>query len=159
MTTVDIEQASTETTPEGYQGASPEAIRQHYDVSNDFYQLWLDPTLTYSGAMWEEGDDLEAAQIRKIDYHIEQARAPGTGRVLEIGCGWGSTLRRLVNVHGVRKAIGLTLSQAQRDWLNNTLDDPRIEVRLENWFDHEPEAPYDAIISIAAFEAFAKYDL
>ena len=52
-------------------GASAAAIQHHYDVSNDFYRLWLDPTLTYSSALWEPGDTLDAAQIRKIDFHIK----------------------------------------------------------------------------------------
>ncbi len=141
----------------GYKGASAQAIRFHYDVGNDFYRLWLDPSLTYSCALWEErdeDDELELAQTRKLDFHIHQARAAGAERVLDIGCGWGSLLRRLVEAHRVRNAVGLTLSAAQAQYLA-TLENPHIEVREENWFDHLPENPYRAIISIAAFEAFA----
>ena len=138
-------------------GASLEAIQHHYDVGNEFYRLWLDPTLTYSGAMWEPGDTLETAQLRKLDYHIEQAQAAGSARVLDVGCGWGGMLRRLVETHGVAKAVGLTLSQAQADWVKG-LGLPNVEVRLENWQDHRPEDSYDAIISVGAFEHFAKLD-
>ena len=66
------------TPPTEYRGASGPAIRHHYDVGNGFYQLWLDPTLTYSCALWAEADrddSLEIAQTRKLDYHVEQARA------------------------------------------------------------------------------------
>src|SRR5947199_10843989 len=73
-------------------GASPEAIQHHYDVGNDFYRLWLDPTLTYSCALWEEGDSddmLERAQRRKIEHHARRVRVPAGGRVLDVGCGWG----------------------------------------------------------------------
>jgi cyclopropane-fatty-acyl-phospholipid synthase len=144
-----------------YQGASAEAIQHHYDVSNEFYKLWLDQTQTYSCALWkddEKFEDLETAQLRKLAYHTAQAKAGGAKRVLEIGCGWGSLLEHLTKVDGVEKAIGLTLSQAQLEHIN-LLDNPQISVNLENWFDHSPEMPYDSIISIAAFEAFAKPDL
>jgi cyclopropane-fatty-acyl-phospholipid synthase len=141
-----------------YEGASVEAIRHHYDAGNDFYRLWLDPTLTYSCGMWETGEDadaLESAQRRKVDYHIAQARARDAHRVLDIGCGWGWLLKRLVQSHNVREAVGLTLSDAQAEWIQSFADD-RVCVRLENWFDHLPDRPYDAIVSIEAFEAFAK---
>lgn len=144
-----------------YKGASVAAIRHHYDAGNEFYRLWLDPTLTYSCAMWDGLEfplELESAQRRKIDFHIMQAKAQNAGRVLDIGCGWGSLLKGLVAEHNVGKAVGLTLSKAQAEWVAS-FDDERIDVHLENWFDHSPEQPYDAIISVAAFEAFAKPEL
>jgi cyclopropane-fatty-acyl-phospholipid synthase len=137
-------------------GASPEAIQYHYDIGNDFYRLWLDSTLTYSGALWKEGDTLESAQQHKIDWHINQARAHGATRVLDVGCGWGSVLRRLVDVHGVERAVGLTLSAAQLQWIT-AFNHPQLEVRLESWSDHVPDEPYDAIISLGAFEHFAQF--
>jgi cyclopropane-fatty-acyl-phospholipid synthase len=141
-------------------GASPEAIQRHYDVGSDFYGLWLDDTMSYSCALWEPGDtddDLKTAQLRKIDYHIESAHAANSARVLDIGCGWGATLRRLVREYGVQKAVGLTLSLDQEEHIASR-PDARIEVRLESWLDHEPALPYDAIISIGAFEHFARPD-
>jgi cyclopropane-fatty-acyl-phospholipid synthase len=149
-------QATREPNP----GASAAAIRRHYDVGNDFYRLWLDPTLSYSCALWDEreGDDgLETAQLRKIDYHIDGARARGADRVLDVGCGWGAALRRLVDA-GARRAVGLTLSQQQADWVG-AWRDPRIEVRLEGWLDHAPARPYDAVLSVGAFEHFARADM
>ena len=136
-------------------GASAEAIQHHYDVSNDFYRIWLDSTNTYSSALWEENDNLESDQLRKIDFHIERARAKGKKRVLDVGCGWGSTLKRLVEIHGVEHAVGLTLSNAQAEWIAS-FKHPQIEARLESWSDHSPKEPYDVIISIGAFEHFAK---
>ena len=138
-------------------GASSVAIQHHYDVGNEFYRLWLDPTLSYSGAMWEPGDTLETAQLRKLDFHIEQARASGAARVLDVGCGWGGLLRRMAEVHGVGQSVGLTLSRAQAEWVA-ALDIPNVETHLESWSEHEPAAPYDAIISIGAFEHFATLD-
>ena len=137
-------------------GASAEAIQYHYDVSTQFYQLWLDATCTYSCALWRGTEDtLDAAQLRKLDFHIQQARAQGASRVLDIGCGWGSTLQHMVKTAEVQQAVGLTLSQAQAAWIANR-QLPNVEVRLESWTDYAPTDPFDAIISIGAFEHFAK---
>jgi cyclopropane-fatty-acyl-phospholipid synthase len=137
-------------------GASAEAIQHHYDVGDGFYQLWLDETRTYSCALWEnETETLEAAQFRKLDYHITQARAHGAKRVLDVGCGWGSLIQRLVHEHGVQHVTGLTLSATQQAHIQSQ-GWKGVEVRRENWFDHSPTEPYDAIISIGAFEHFAR---
>jgi cyclopropane-fatty-acyl-phospholipid synthase len=141
-----------------YAGASAGAIQGHYDVGNAFYRLWLDESMTYSCALWEEGDTLEEAQARKLDYLIELAGASGAHRVLDIGCGWGSLIQRLLHPHRVEHVTGLTLSDAQADEVRLRRD-PRIEVRVENWIDHRPQEPYDAIISIGAFEHFARFGL
>jgi cyclopropane-fatty-acyl-phospholipid synthase len=141
-----------------YRGATAESIRHHYDVSNDFFALWLDEDLTYTCALWGEGDTLESAQERKLDHLVEGARAAGANRVLDVGCGWGSLLKRLVGTHGVGHAVGLTLSDSQAEKLG-ALALPRTEVRVENWLDHKPEEKYDAIISIGAFEHFARTGL
>ena len=137
-------------------GASAEAIQFHYDVSNDFYRLWLDSTMTYSCALFDDDDpddDLEHAQCRKLDLHARWANAQGAGRILDVGSGWGSMARRLVEQYEVKQVVGLTLSREQHE---STVDmDPRCEIRLENWKDHQPAAPYDGIISIGAFEHFA----
>lgn len=137
-------------------GASPEAIRHHYDVGNGFFGLWLDSSMTYSAGMWgAETESLESAQSQKRSYHIQASRAEGQKRVLEIGCGWGSILADLVNVHGVETAVGLTLSPAQREWIEK-LNMSGVESRLEGWQNHVPLAPYDAIISVGAFEHFVR---
>jgi cyclopropane-fatty-acyl-phospholipid synthase len=143
-------------TKEAVRGASPEAIQHHYDVGNAFYRLWLDESMSYSCALWDgEADSLAAAQARKIDYHIGQAHAAGVARVLDIGCGWAAVLKRLTAVHGAGRAVGLTLSREQEEWAGAT-HDARVEVRRESWADHVPSAPYDAVISIGAFEHFAR---
>ena len=137
-------------------GASAAAIRSHYDAGNDFYALWLDPTLTYSAALWDEPDlSLEEAQLRKLDFHVAAAGAAGARRVLDVGCGWGSLLERLTRAHGVERAVGLTLSEAQVAWVAARAN-PRVEVRLESWVDHAPAEPYDAIVTIGALEHFAR---
>jgi cyclopropane-fatty-acyl-phospholipid synthase len=139
-------------------GGSPEAIQAHYDVGDEFFRLWLDPTLTYSCALWEEDEPdslLEQAQRRKIAYHVRQARARGAGRVLDVGCGWGSVLRHLMDEADVGHATGLTLSKRQAAHVA-AWGHPRLAVRLESWADHTPDQPYDAVISVGAFEHFAR---
>lgn len=136
-------------------GASPRAIQAHYDTGNAFYALWLDPTRTYSCALWDDAKTLEEAQIHKVDYHIEQSGAAGADRVLDIGCGWGSVLKRLTKDHSAKYAVGLTLSEAQLKYIDAQKLDG-VDVRLESWADHMPPQPYDAIISIGALEHFVR---
>lgn len=144
---------------ETYLGAGSAAIRHHYDVGNDFWRIWLDSTMSYSCAMWEEpDDDLERAQRRKLDFHVDQARAAGAARVLDVGCGWGAMLMHLVGSYGVKHAVGLTLSEAQAEYLRAIAPD-NVEVWVRNWSDYEPTEPFDAIISVGAFEHFARQGL
>lgn len=144
---------------ETYLGAGSGAIRHHYDVGNDFWQLWLDPTMAYSCAMWADpADDLETAQRRKLDFHAEQAGAAGAARVLDIGCGWGAQLMHLVGSQGVKHAVGLTLSDAQAEYLR-ALAPSNVEVLVRSWSDYEATEPFDAIISVGAFEHFARQGL
>ena len=106
---VPSERAST-------RGGTESAIRHHYDVSSAFYALWLGEALTYSCAMWGDDDDpedLPAAQLRKIDYHLHSAGISRARHVLDVGCGWGSLLERALTYPQVTTATGLTLSEAQ----------------------------------------------
>jgi cyclopropane-fatty-acyl-phospholipid synthase len=136
-----------------------EAIQAHYDAGNQFYKLWLDSRMVYSCAMWPGGhydNDLEAAQLRKLDFHIDQAGATTARRILDVGCGWGALLKRCVERNpNVEAAVGLTLSAEQARHCTDTLRSPAIECRLEDWRDHQAAVPYDSIISIGAFEHFA----
>ncbi|MBF6228634.1 class I SAM-dependent methyltransferase [Nocardia abscessus] len=136
--------------------AAAAAIRHHYDAGNDFYRLWLDSSLSYSCALRESGDDtLEAAQERKLRFHLDAIGADSAAAVLDIGCGWGAILQRLSRQHAVARSVGLTLSPAQAEFVR-TLDLPGAEVRLENWMHFEPDVRFDGIISIGAFEHFAR---
>jgi cyclopropane-fatty-acyl-phospholipid synthase len=139
-------------------GASVEAIEAHYDLGNDFFELWLDESMTYTCALWDAAnpqDTLAGAQARKRNYLIGEALAAHTPRVLDVGCGWGGLLRHLVAEHGVTQATGLTLSRAQADFIE-AQSSAGVEVLVESWADHVPQAPYDAILSVEAFEAFAR---
>jgi cyclopropane-fatty-acyl-phospholipid synthase len=137
-------------------GASKAAISFHYDLGNEFFRLFLDRECCYSCAMYDkQSDSFEAAQQRKLEYHIQQARADGAARVLDIGCGWGALQKKLVKEHQVKVAVGLTLSDNQAEWIRS-MGLAGVEVRVESWSDHVPTAPYDSIISIGAFEHFAR---
>ena len=124
---------------------SVEAIRHHYDVGNEFYRLWLDPSLSYSCA-WRAGETttLEQAQEEKLRRHL--AAAGARARLLDVGCGWGGILARA----GV-PAVGLTLSDEQAAHVR----DLGFDVRVQDWRDHESDERYDGIVSIGAFEHFA----
>jgi cyclopropane-fatty-acyl-phospholipid synthase len=136
-------------------GGSAVAVRYHYDVGRDFYRLWLDETMTYSCAFWDEGDDLASAQKRKIEYHLAQARADSARSILDVGCGWGGLIRTVAQRPRIERIVGLTLSEDQADFVRGRGIE-NADVRLESWTEHESAEPYDAIVSVGAFEHFAK---
>jgi cyclopropane-fatty-acyl-phospholipid synthase len=138
-------------------GGTESAIRHHYDVSSAFYALWLGDALTYSCGMWRGGDDpedLSAAQLRKIDYHLHSAGISRARHILDVGCGWGSLLERALTYPQVATATGLTLSEAQFQYIA-ARDIAGLKVRKESWISHRPVAKYDSIVSIGALEHFA----
>ena len=139
------------------EGASPEAVRSHYDISNEFYRLWLGPTMMYTSGRWPPGApaDLDTAQASKLDFFADRVLPTAGGRLLDIGCGWGGALRRFVQRPGVAGGVGLTLSPAQ---VEHVAADPipGAEVRLQSWTQHASFERYDAIFSFGAFEHFAR---
>ncbi len=130
-------------------------IASHYDLGNGFYRQWLDPTMTYSSALFETPDQpLEQAQIAKWRHIADMADLRPGQRLLEIGCGWGGFARWAARERGC-EVVGLTLSQAQRDWAlaeiaKDGLDD-KIEIRLQDYRD--VDGTFDRIVSIEMFEA------
>jgi cyclopropane-fatty-acyl-phospholipid synthase len=123
-------------------------IRAHYDVGNDFYRLWLDPTMTYSSALRRSPDeDLSTAQSNK--YHRILDRLEDTGaRILEIGCGWGGFAEAAINrAHNI---LGVTLSRAQRDFAAMRLQD-RADIILKDY--RNLAGKFDHLVSIEMFEA------
>src|SRR5205823_9847811 len=129
-----------------------EALQHHYDVSNEFYALWLDPRMVYSCAYFrEEGDSLEAAQLQKLDHICRKLRlAPGE-RFLDIGCGWGALVIRAAEKYGV-DATGITLSENQHRLATERIRaaglEGRCRVELQDYRDHEGEGSYDKIASV-----------
>jgi cyclopropane-fatty-acyl-phospholipid synthase len=139
-----------------------EDVQAHYDLSDDFYRLFLDPSQTYSCAYFERDDmTLEEAQQAKVDLTLGKLGLQPGMTLLDVGCGWGSTLRRAVEKYDVN-VIGLTLSKNQAAHAQKTLDamdSPRSkDVRLAGW--EEFHEPVDRIVSIGAFEHFGfdRYD-
>lgn len=138
-------------------GASAAAIEAHYDVSNDFFALWLDPELIYTCASWDGVHDprgLEQAQQRKIDYFACALGISQGMDILDIGCGWGGMLRRFCATHCAARGVGLTLSPSQADYAAQ-MPSRGVELRVQSWVDFEPDRRFDAIVSIEAIEAFA----
>ena len=137
-------------------------IQHHYDLSDDFYRLFLDPSQTYSCAYFERDDmTLEEAQLAKIDLSLGKLSLKPGMTLLDIGCGWGATMKRAVEKHDVN-VIGLTLSKNQAVRVQEILhydDGPRTKrVLLDGW--EQFREPVDRIVSIGAFEHFgrARYD-
>ncbi|MVU80546.1 methyltransferase domain-containing protein [Nocardia sp. ET3-3] len=132
-------------------------VQSHYDLSDDFYSLFLDPSMTYSCAFFERADmTLEEAQQAKIDLALGKLGLEPGMTLLDVGCGWGSTMIRAVLTYGVQ-VIGLTLSRNQFDHVRGRLRELGIteaEVRLQGWEEFDGRA--DRIVSIGAFEHFRK---
>src|SRR5262245_44152293 len=137
-------------------GTSPAAIAHHYDLSDDFFAIWLGANLVYSCALWNADDPherLETAQQRKIDFFANELAVSGK-RVLDIGCGWGALLDRFARSHGLASGVGLTLSQAQAAFAN-ARHLSGVDYLVESWVDHRPDRPYDAIACIEMTEHLA----
>lgn len=131
-------------------------IRYHYDVSNDFFALWLDARRVYSCAYFTSPDlSLEAAQVAKLDHICRKLNLQADEHFLDIGCGWGGLIVHAAENYGVR-AAGITLSQEQHTYVNKlvrsrNLQD-RVTVRLMNFHDMVGKAQYDKIASVGMFE-------
>jgi len=139
-------------------GATARDIQFHYDLGREFYQVWLDESMTYSCAKFEPGDDLHTAQLRKLDFHIKQAEISANAHVLDIGCGWGSLIRRIIDTVENPRCLGLTLSQDQKSKVEET-DHDNVEAQLRSWETLTDENAFDAVVSIGAFEHFARPEM
>lgn len=137
-------------------GAAPAAIQAHYDAGDAFFATFLDPSLIYSCALFDDrAASLEDAQRAKIDWHLDAAGVAARTRLLDIGCGWGALMERAVETRRAASAVGLTLSRTQAAHIAAGAS-AGIEAQLEHWRNHKPSRPYDAILSIGAFEHFAE---
>jgi len=130
-------------------------IQEHYDLSNEFFALWLDPTMTYSSAYWD-GEDmtLEQAQVRKYDVLCRKLRLQPSDHVLEIGSGWGGFSMHAAKNFGCRVTT-VTISQAQFDEAARRISaaglGDRINLRLTDY--RELGGQFDKIASIEMLEA------
>ncbi|KZS71475.1 SAM-dependent methyltransferase [Mycobacterium kansasii] len=133
-------------------------VQAHYDLSDDFFRLFLDPTQTYSCAYFEREDmTLEQAQVAKIDLALGKLGLQPGMTLLDIGCGWGATIVRALERYDVN-VIGLTLSRNQHAHVQQLLDEHPSgrskRVLLRGWEQFDEKV--DRIVSIGAFEHFGR---
>lgn len=135
---------------------SEEDVQSHYDIGNDFYEQWLDPTLTYSCAYFTDDnkDDLEQAQIAKV-HHILNKLHPQKGKtLLDIGCGWGTLMLTAAKEYGL-KVTGVTLSEEQYKLVQKKIYDENLqdvaEVKLEDYRELGDQQ-WDYVTSVGMFE-------
>ncbi len=125
-----------------------------YDVSNEFFSLWLDRRMIYSCALFEGTDDLEQAQTNKLKWFHDKVRVTPEKRVLDIGCGWGGLMEFLSGEMGVRDVTGITLSHAQYSSIREK-STPGISAEFVSYLEYKPDKKFDAMISIGMFEHIA----
>ena len=127
--------------------SSQREIEVSYDVSNEFFRLWLDEGMHYTSASYLSGDEtLEQAQVNKSRILYDFAEMNEDKSILDIGCGWGSNLAYLAS-RGVKKAHGITLSTAQVEWIMERKH-PGVQAWLCDYRDFTPKEKYDALVSI-----------
>jgi cyclopropane-fatty-acyl-phospholipid synthase len=131
-------------------------IAHHYDVSNAFYRMWLDPRMVYSCAYFrDDADSLDVAQVQKLDHICRKLRLEAGEKFLDIGCGWGALLFHAAESYGVT-ATGITLSQNQFDHVTREIAARglagRVRVELRDYLDLPEDVQYDKIASVGMFE-------
>jgi cyclopropane-fatty-acyl-phospholipid synthase len=137
-----------------------QAIAYHYDLSNEFFALWLDSTLAYSCAVFESPTDaLETAQRRKLDYVCRKLRLRPGERLLDIGCGWGGLVLHAARHFGA-DALGVTLSQAQAEFASRRIQEAgladRCRVELRDYRTVDDAESFDKLVSVGMYEHVAR---
>ena len=132
-------------------------VAAHYDLGNDFYSAWLDPTMTYSSARFAlPGDNLEDAQRRKVAVMLDRLQLKPGQRMLEIGCGWGSLA--IAAAQRGAGVVGLTLSKEQKAWAEDNIAKAgladQVEIRLQDYRDTAEQ--FDAVASVEMVEAVGR---
>lgn len=133
-----------------------QAVSFHYDLSNEFYSLWLDPEMVYSCAYFKSmNDSLESAQIQKLDHICRKLSLRPGERLLDIGCGWGGLIRHAAKYYGVN-AVGITLSRQQLDLAQRRIYEAglasRCEARLLDYRDAYQLGSVDKLVSVGMVE-------
>jgi cyclopropane-fatty-acyl-phospholipid synthase len=132
------------------------AVSFHYDVSNDFYALWLDRRLVYSCGYFESPeDDLDTAQANKLRHLCRKLRLQPGQRLLDIGCGWGGLAIYAARNFGVH-VVGVTLSEQQARLATERVREAglagRVQIELRDYREVRPPVPFDAIVSVGMSE-------
>jgi cyclopropane-fatty-acyl-phospholipid synthase len=139
-------------------------VSRHYDLGNDFYRLWLDPTMSYSCAYFQAPDEtLETAQRRKIAHTLKKLCPKPGETLLDIGCGWGAVVREAAQTYGV-DALGITLSDQQVAWFHEQPslngDEGTAQVALKHYHTLAQEGrTFDKIVTIGMAEHVGKRNL
>jgi cyclopropane-fatty-acyl-phospholipid synthase len=133
-----------------------EAISYHYDLSNDFYRLWLDKDMVYSCAYFETGsEDLEQAQQAKLRHLCRKLRLNPGERLLDVGCGWGGLARYAAREFGA-KVFGITLSREQLELARERVAEDglqdRVQLELMDYRDLPQDGRFDKVVSVGMFE-------
>jgi cyclopropane-fatty-acyl-phospholipid synthase len=133
-----------------------QAVTHHYDISNDFYALWLDERMVYSCAYFSRpDDDLETAQERKLDYICRKLRLQSGERLLDLGCGWGGLIIHAARYYGVQ-ALGITVSRPQAELANERSRRAglggRCRAEVRDYREMSEPGGYDKIASVGMFE-------
>lgn len=139
-------------------GSSQKDVEVSYDVSNEFFRLWLDERMNYTCAVYESWDQpLEAAQLNKLHILSELAKVTPEKRILDIGCGWGACVEYLATSRKVKEAVGITLSRAMAEEVN-ARKIPNVNCVAGDFRTWKPEAPsggdarFDGLISICMMD-------
>jgi cyclopropane-fatty-acyl-phospholipid synthase len=132
------------------------AIRYHYDVSNDFYRLWLDRNMVYSCAYFETGEeDLDTAQEQKLDHLCRKLRLRPGEKLLDIGCGWGGLLCWAASKYGI-EGVGVTLSDQQFAYACERVAAMglarQVEIRRQDYREIPGDGLFDKIVSVGMYE-------
>ena len=132
------------------------AIEYHYDVSNEFYSLWLDPQMVYSCAYFRDGtEDLATAQSNKLDHICRKLMLAPGDHLLDIGCGWGALAIHAARNYGA-SVVGVTLSTNQYELARERVRaaglQDRVEIRLQDYRDVPGEGSFDKVSSVGMFE-------
>ena len=136
-------------------------VQYHYDLGNDFYRLWLDESLTYSCAFFEDPSwSIEQAQSEKRRIIYEKLLLKEGDTLLDIGCGWGSIVIESVKNYNLR-AIGITLSEEQYSYVKKRIVDEGLEGKADVYLMHYADLPklglnFDKIVSVGMFEHVGK---
>ncbi len=133
-----------------------QAVTYHYDVSNDFFSLWLDRRLVYScGYFRSPDDDLDKAQEQKLEHICRKLKLTPGQRLLDLGCGWGGLVLYAAQHYGV-DATGITLSQPQADLANQRIQEAglndRCRVLVSDYRELDKSESYDVLVSVGMFE-------
>lgn len=133
-------------------GSNKDEVQVSYDVSNEFFRLWLDERMNYTCAVYEsENQSLEAAQLNKLAILSDFAKVTPEKRVLDIGCGWGACLEYLATARSVKEAVGVTLSSAQAEEVN-ARKIPGVRCVESDFMKWETTEKFDALVSICMMD-------